>query len=170
MFTNLNQDLIKKAKNITHVFTDIDGVLTDGQIYLTNLGDEFKSFNVKDGFGIRQLLKNNIKIIVITAKESKLLTKRMNDLGVKDVHQNIKDKLTLFKKISQTEKILAQNSLYIGDDVLDLKVLKQVSFAVCPKDAHFSVQQYCDYITPEKGGKGAFRHISDLILFSKNLL
>jgi len=159
----------KKLKNlkITLLILDVDGVLTDGKIHYSDNGTETKSFNVKDGYGLRQLLKNKIDIAIISGKKSKATQIRMKDLGIKYVYLGIKDKTKPFEELKKKLKVKNENIAYIGDDMPDLTVMEQIGFSVAVADAVPEVLKAADYTTKQKGGKGAVREICDLILNSR---
>ena len=160
--------MIEKLKNldIKLLILDVDGVLTDGNIYYADDGIQIKSFNVKDGFGLRQLIKNNIEIAIISGKKSQATQIRMNDLGIEHVHLGITDKLKPFEELKKQLKINNENIAYIGDDLPDIAVMEQIGFSVAVADAVPEVLEIADYVTTLDGGDGAVREVCDLILKS----
>jgi 3-deoxy-D-manno-octulosonate 8-phosphate phosphatase (KDO 8-P phosphatase) len=154
----------KKAKRIKLFITDVDGVLTDGRIVLGNDGEEFKFFHVQDGMGIKLAQEAGIKVAVITGRESKLVTNRMEELSVTDVHQNIKDKLKVVDDLLEKYGLSLQNVAYIGDDINDLPILEQSGLGLTVADGVDKVKERVDYITEKKGGRGAVREAVELIL------
>lgn len=142
------------------VFSDVDGVLTDSKIHIGDDGEIFKSFNVKDGYGISQWQKKkDQEFVIITSRESTAVNKRASELGVQEVHQGIDDKKTAIEKVSHRLGFDLDNSAYIGDDHTDLEAMKKVSQACCPADAPPKVKSECSYVSQYDGGNGAVREI-----------
>ena len=161
--------MTKKAntKNLKHIkllLLDVDGVMTDGGIYYSNSGDEFKKFNIQDGYGIRKLHQAGIKVGIITGRLSKIVEKRAQDLGITEVHQNLDNKLDAYESIKNKFGLTNENIAYIGDDEFDLAVLKCVGFSAAPADALPVVKRHVHYVCSHGGGKGAVREVIDLIL------
>lgn len=163
-YGEISQDLVAKLKRIKVLISDVDGVLSDGKIYLTEKGDEIKSFNAKDGFGITALAHVGIAFGVITGRESDIVAKRMKSLKARFIMQGVKDKLPALNFIMQETKISADEIAYIGDDVIDIPVMNCVSLGFAPTDAHPLVKKEADYICINKGGDGAVREVCDLLL------
>ncbi|MFH1004834.1 MAG: HAD hydrolase family protein [Bacteroidota bacterium] len=137
---------------------DIDGVLTDGGVYLTEKGDIFKKFNVKDGAGIMQAMKSGITVGFISAgKSKKLLNARAKMLGVKYVYAGEDEKLLVLSKWCAKLKIDLKEVAYIGDDVNDLKIISAIGFSACPKDAVEKIKEIVDVVLEKKGGEGCVR-------------
>lgn len=166
----ITDDVWDKAKKIRLLICDIDGVFSDGKIYISNQGEELKAFHARDGFGIKELLKNNIHIAIITGRNSSIVTKRMSELGITMVYQGADDKLIPYQEILTNLNFDASNIAYIGDDLPDIAVMKQVGLAVAVADAHPCVIKYAHMVTTKKGGHGALRELIDLILLSQKKL
>ena len=143
---------------------DVDGVLTDGGMYYSEKGDELKKFNTRDGMGIAMLQKKGIVIALITGEKSKIVLRRAKKLRIKEVYLGIEDKLEIVKKLCKKYKVSEAEIAYIGDDVNDICVLKEVGLSIAVADAIESVKTYADYITKARGGNGAVREVCDLIL------
>lgn len=154
----------ERIKKINILMVDIDGVLTNGKIVYGNSGDELKFFDVQDGFGIVLLKRAGIKTIIITAKKSKIVSKRAKDFNAFKVYQNCFDKLKTFQSILKTFKFNSEEICYIGDDLIDIPVLKRVGFAVSVPNATEEVRANSHYITKKTGGSGAVREVCELIL------
>jgi 3-deoxy-D-manno-octulosonate 8-phosphate phosphatase (KDO 8-P phosphatase) len=169
-FSELSDGLRQKAERIKLIITDIDGVLTDGGIIFDDTGLEYKRFSVKDGFIVSHLRKNGILVGAITGRSSKVVENRCEELNFDFHYHGVKDKLNKFNEILEVLEIEASEVAYIGDDLLDLPLLKKVGFSACPQDATTYVREHVDFISSQGGGCGAFREISDLILESKGLL
>jgi 3-deoxy-D-manno-octulosonate 8-phosphate phosphatase (KDO 8-P phosphatase) len=167
MDKNESVKLKAKLKKIKIVLTDVDGVLTDGSRYYTNSGEKWKKFHVRDGMGINLLLRNNIKTIIITKENSKIVKKWATDMNVtKTITGSIKKEKEL-PNICKEFKITPLEIAFIGDDVNDVKLMREVGLSIVPKDGNKNVKTIADYICTEKGGKGAFREIADMVLSEK---
>ena len=158
------------AQNIKLVIFDIDGVLTDGGLFFDDAGKEYKAFNSKDGHGIRMLQECGLQAAVITGRRSELVLHRMKDLGVDIIYQGYRDKRPAFAELLKTTGLQPSQIAYIGDDVIDLPVMKQVGMAIAVQDAHPFVIQHADYVTQRGGGKGAAREAIEFILQAQQLL
>ena len=143
---------------------DVDGTLTDGKIHIGENGEVFKSFNVKDGYGIVKILPMlNIKPCILTGRLSKIVLRRANELNISLVFQNISDKKSQIDKICRDMKIDLKDVIYIGDDLNDIEALKLCGFKACPNDACDEVKSVCDYVSTYNGGDGAVRDIINFL-------
>ena len=163
-YHEISDELFNKFKKIKLIISDVDGVLSDGKIYLTESGDEIKSFNVKDGCGIVSILKQGIEFAVITGRFSNILKKRMSGLNVKYVYQGVKDKVDSYNHLISKLQLTPEETLYIGDDVIDLPILALVGVSVAVHDSHPLLLSEVDLITQNPGGSGAVREITDIVL------
>jgi 3-deoxy-D-manno-octulosonate 8-phosphate phosphatase (KDO 8-P phosphatase) len=170
MNTSTNSDLAGRAREVRLLILDVDGVLTDGSLQFDNRGEEYKTFNSLDGLGIRMLLDNAIEVAVITGRESKIVHRRMSDLGVKHIYQGCRDKLSAFEELLLTTGLKPELAAYVGDDLPDLPIMQRVGLAIAVNNAHAFVKQHCDWVTTLPGGKGAVREVTDLILESQSVL
>ncbi|CRK85590.1 3-deoxy-D-manno-octulosonate 8-phosphate phosphatase KdsC [Candidatus Providencia siddallii] len=161
--------ILEKAIKVKLLICDVDGVMSNGFIYINNNGEELKSFNVRDGYGIRCLLKNNIEVAIITGRKTKLLENRAKDLGITHIYQGQCNKLNAFYKLLKKLQLTKEEIAYIGDDLNDLPVITKVGLSVAVADAHPALLFEVDYVTKISGGKGAVRELCDLILLSKNV-
>jgi 3-deoxy-D-manno-octulosonate 8-phosphate phosphatase (KDO 8-P phosphatase) len=160
---------LAKAAPIRLLLLDVDGVLTDGSIFLTHDGNEIKSFNTQDGFGLRLLQEAGIACGVITARTSEAVTKRAQDLKMQYVFQGVDNKLTVFKEILAQSGLKPFEVAYMGDDWLDLVLLTRVGFAAAPANAVTEVLCVVHLVTEKKGGQGAIREVCDFLLEAKGL-
>jgi 3-deoxy-D-manno-octulosonate 8-phosphate phosphatase (KDO 8-P phosphatase) len=151
-------------KKIKLLLLDVDGVMTDGGIYYSNSGDEFKKFNIQDGYGIRKLHQAGIQVGIITGRISRIVEKRAQDLGITEVHQNLDNKLEAYESIKKKFDLTDANIAYIGDDEFDLAVLKCVGFSAAPEDAMPAVKKHVHYVCIRGGGNGAVREVIEIIL------
>ena len=159
----MNEEILEKASQIKLVVFDVDGVLTDGRLIWTSEGHEARSFDVKDGTGIRLLLAHRMEVAVISARKSTIVANRMEDLGIKHVFQGCHDKATVLEALIIMLKINMQQVAYMGDDLVDLPAMNLASLALAPSDAHETVKQQADWVTSASGGRGAVRQVCDLI-------
>ncbi len=158
-----------KLKKIKLLLLDVDGILTDGSITYTSTGEEIKTFNAKDGLGIKLLIRSGIRIGIITGRKSAALRSRCRDLGIDILFDGVDDKISALEKILKDTKISAEETAFAGDDLPDLAVMKRVGLAITVPDASCHVIERADMVTSFNGGKGAVRQICEDILKSKNL-
>ena len=163
-----NKILKKKCIDVKVVITDVDGVLTDGGMFYSTNGEMLKKFNTRDGMGIEILRNNNIPVIIMTREKSKIVISRAKKLLISDVNVGIKKKETLLPKICKKYQINKENIAYIGDDINDLEILKQVGFSASPSDGITIIKKESDYICKAKGGEGVLREVADLIISYKS--
>lgn len=143
---------------------DVDGVLTDGRIYLTPEGEEMKVFHARDGLGIRMLRRAGIEVAVISGRQSTVVARRMSALDVTHVYQGRDDKLPLFRELLGELAVEPEHTLYMGDDVIDLPVMAAAGVGIAVADAHLAVRRAADWVTSAGGGCGAVREVSDALL------
>ena len=158
------EELRGKALKVKLLILDVDGVLTDGGIIYTASGDELKRFDVKDGHGIKLLQRCGIKVAIVTARESDVVLKRAGDLGIELVYQGAKEKITAFNDILDRTGLLPEETAYIGDDLIDIPILKRVGLSIAVEDAVKDTLSVVDYVTKRPGGRGAVREATELIM------
>ncbi len=164
---NIHADIIDKAKKIELVLFDVDGILTDGGIYMSEEGYESKRFYAQDGHGIVLLKSIGIEIGIISGRSSKSVDVRGKELGIKKILQNSRNKLKDFED-SFLPQFDYDNTCFVGDDIVDSELLLKVGLSVTVPNANFQLQrQSIDWITPRNGGFGAVRDVCDLIYHSK---
>ncbi len=163
-------NIIKKAKNIKAIIFDVDGVLTDGSITYTNSGDEIKSFNVKDGQIISHLKKAGIIVGAVTGRSSELVKRRCEELKLDFCEQAVSDKFQLINQLVDNYNLTLNEVAYIGDDIIDLRVIKRVGLGAAPKDALSYVKDEADLITKLDGGRGVLREVADIVLAAQGIL
>ena len=153
-----------RVRKIRILLLDVDGVLTDGRLYYTDSGETLKVFDVRDGLGIKMIQSLGIKTGVISGRDSPALKNRLEELGIDEIHMG------RFRKDEALDRILAKHSLspeevvFIGDDLVDVPVLKRVGFPVAVRNAPYEVRKHAVYVTRSEGGRGAVREVVDLIL------
>ena len=158
---------MNNKNNIKLVATDIDGVWTDAKMHYTENGDFMKSFSTYDGMAVQLLREKNIETVIITSENSNIVLQRAKKLNIKNVTIGEKNKLERMKKICTDKNINLNEVAYIGDDINDIEVLKEVGFSALTSNSPIKNQIKVDYITNKKGGDGAFREFVDLILKEK---
>ena len=158
------------AKQLEMVVFDVDGVFTDGHILIDHQGNEAKKFHVHDGHGIKLLLHYGVEVAVLSARESQAVTVRMRDLGVSDVLQGHVDKRSAFEDLIKSKNMSAAQVAYVGDDIVDLQVMKKVGLSIAVVNAQEAVKQHAHLVTEKAGGHGAVREVCDFVLAAKGLL
>ncbi len=157
-------DIKDRARRIKAVIFDVDGVLTDGKMVYGNYGDELKFFDVQDGLGIRLLKKASIYTFIISGRFSKITLRRAKELKVTKVFQDANDKLKIYEKLKRKFNLNDDDFCCIGDDILDLPIIRRVGFACAVSNAQEQVKREAHYVTSRSGGSGAAREIINIIL------
>jgi 3-deoxy-D-manno-octulosonate 8-phosphate phosphatase (KDO 8-P phosphatase) len=167
----LSKKLSSLAKNIQLIAMDVDGVLTGGEIIVLDSGKEIKIWNVKDGFGfhLAKLSSAGLKFAWITGGKSDAVRNRSKALGIDILYQECMRKKEAIIEISRKLKVPLKQTLFIGDDLLDIPVFRSVGFSVCPSDAPYEVKKEVDYISKIPGGKGVVREVVEIVLKSRGL-
>jgi len=151
-------------RRIRLLLLDVDGVMTDGGLYYSGKGEQFKKFNVKDGYGIVKLKRFGIPVGIITGRVSSIIVRRAEELGITELHQNLHDKLNAYNRIKKKFGLQDAEIAYVGDDEPDLPVLERVGFSAAPADAVLNVRKVVHYICMRRGGEGAVREVIDMIV------
>ncbi|ARC53499.1 3-deoxy-manno-octulosonate-8-phosphatase KdsC [Candidatus Riesia pediculischaeffi] len=162
-----NTKILKKACRTKLLICDCDGVMTDGLIYVGSNGEEIKTFNIQDGYGIRCIQKIGVEVAIISGGVSKVLENRSKSLGIKYLYQGCYEKEEAYFDLINKANVEPKSVAYIGDDVIDLPVMLKVGFSIAVPNSHHMILQKSDYITRKFGGSGAVREVCDIILFSK---
>ena len=153
-----------KAANVVLMGFDVDGVLTDGTLYFSSAGDEMKAFSSLDGHGLKMLQRAGVEVAIISGRSSRALELRAMNLGVKELHMGVADKRALLTGLAAQRAIDLTQTGYMGDDVVDLPVLRACGFSATAADAHGEVLARVDYVATRGGGRGAVREVCDLII------
>lgn len=153
-----------KLAKIKLLMLDVDGVLTDGRIIFDSNGVESKFFNVKDGHGIKLLQRAGVEVGIISGRTSQVVTNRAAELGIARVFQGSLDKLSIYREILADTGLDDAQIAFMGDDVIDIPVMRRVGFAAAPADALEEVLPYAHFVARNRGGWGAVRELCDLIL------
>jgi 3-deoxy-D-manno-octulosonate 8-phosphate phosphatase (KDO 8-P phosphatase) len=160
----MEEYILEKAKKVKLLLLDVDGVLTDGRIIYDSRGHDMKFFDVHDGLGVYLLKKAGIPTILITAKGSRAIRPRARDMRVEEVFENISPKTQVLEKILKKYKVKVSEVCFVGDDLVDLCLMKKVGFPVAVFNAAPEIKQVASYITLREGGRGAVREVTELIL------
>lgn len=160
--------VMQRASQIRLLICDVDGVMSDGNIYMGNSGEEFKAFNVRDGYGIRCLLTSSVEVAIITGRRARLLEDRCNTLGIRHLYQGQSDKRDAFDDLLNTLLLTPERVACIGDDLIDWPVMEKAGLSVAVADAHPLLHPRVHYVTQTAGGRGAVREICDLILIAQD--
>ena len=164
------RDVLGKAAQIQLVIFDVDGVLTDGRLYLGNDGNEYKAFHIRDGHGIRMLLDAGIEVAVISGRHAASVERRLADLGIRHAYLGVQDKRAAFDSLLARLELTAGQVAYVGDDLIDRPVMNRVGLAIAVRDADPFVRQHAHWQTPSCGGRGAAREVCELLLEARGQL
>lgn len=160
----VDEALKERILSVRLVIFDVDGVLTDGGITIHDDGSESKTFDVKDGHGIKLLQRSGLQAALISGRFCASVEHRAKGLGIEHVYQGIHRKVEAYEKIKAATGLEDRHMAYVGDDLIDIPVMRRVGFAVCVQDAVDHVKPFAHYVTQRPGGKGAAREICELIL------
>ena len=164
------EDALKRAARIKLVAFDVDGVLTDGGLYIGDNGVEYKAFYSRDGHGMRMLLDSGVKIGVITGRQSQLVADRMVSLGVEHVYQGCREKGPGFESLLKDTGLKGDEVAFVGDDVMDLPAMSRAGLAIAVADAHPLVIERAHWKTSSPGGRGAVREVCELVMRARGSL
>lgn len=163
-------EVLHRAGQIRCLFLDIDGVMTDCKLYLTPDGEELKAVNVRDGWGMKALMRHGVEVAVISGRPSAAMAKRLAWLGIRHVVLDTEDKLPAYERIRDALGLSDAQCAMMGDDVPDLPLLSRVGLAMTPADAHRHAQAHAHWISDCRGGDGAIREAADLILGAQGVV
>ena len=161
-------ELQARASRIKLLLLDVDGVLTDGRLYFSNQGDEFKTFSTLDGHGIKMLQKSGVKVGIITGRTSNLVAKRASDIGIQILIQGREDKWDALQEILLEHPVALDEIAFMGDDWPDLTVMCRVGLALTPANGHSSVVERSHWQSQARGGEGAVREACDMLMKAQN--
>ena len=160
-----NKHLKKKIEKIKIVVTDNDGVLTDTGVYYSEKGEEFKRFSIRDGMGVERLRKHaGIETVIITGEKSGSVKARAEKLNIKEYYLGVIHKTEIIPEVLKKNNITPENIAFIGDDVNDLEIMKQVGFTASPSDGMDFIKDIADYVCKNRSGNGAFRELAELMI------
>ncbi len=163
-------ELIEKAKKIKCVICDVDGVLTDGLLYIDNFANELKAFSIQDGLGLKLLMAADIHVAVITGSKNAVIDHRMQQLGIQHYFKGQINKQNAYQELKTRLSLHDENFAYIGDDLPDLPIMQQAGLSIAVANAVRQVKEFAAWRTELSGGKGAVREACDLILNAQNKL
>jgi 3-deoxy-D-manno-octulosonate 8-phosphate phosphatase (KDO 8-P phosphatase) len=160
---------LDKLKRIKLLLLDVDGVLTDGSVIYHDTGAETKVFHIKDGLGIRMLMDAGIEVGIVTGRTSRALRHRCDNLGISLIFDRVRDKTGVLEVISKQKGVGAEHIAFVGDDLVDIPLMKRVGLSVAVADAHETVVEHADMVTDAQGGAGAVREVCEAILKAQGL-
>lgn len=160
----LSDEVVERIQPVRWLVLDVDGVLTDGRVILDDDGRESKHFNVKDGHALKMMIRFGFNVMFLTGRRSRVVEHRAEDLGITEVHQKIFNKLEYFTEWMVPKGISFAEVAYVGDDIVDIPLMKRVAFSATVADAAEEVPPLVDYVSPYRGGAGAVRDICKVIL------
>jgi 3-deoxy-D-manno-octulosonate 8-phosphate phosphatase (KDO 8-P phosphatase) len=164
------QAITERAKDIQLLIMDVDGVLTDGRIFITASGEELKAFNTLDGHGLKMLQSTGVKLAIITGRAASCVEHRARGLGIDYYYAGIQNKLDAFQQLLSETGLSEHECAYMGDDVVDLPVMRRVAMSISVPDAPSVVRQHAHYVTGNAGGQGAVREAAELIMQAQGTL
>lgn len=156
--------MLDKLKQITTFIFDVDGVLTDGNILVTETGEQLRTFNTKDGYALQLAVKMGFNLCIISGGSSLGILKRMNGLGIVDVYLGVQHKLSVYSNYVKNNNLHPKEIIFIGDDMPDIPTMKLVGLAACPANAANDIKEISHYISPYNGGAGVARDIIEKVL------
>jgi len=159
-----DENVLNNIRSLKLLILDVDGVLTDGKVIMDDAGREIKHFNVRDGHGLKMLMRSGVEVVFLTGRQSAVVEHRARDLGVLEVRQGAKNKLEWYPEIVEKRGLSGDQVGYVGDDIVDVPFMKRVGFAVAVADAMEDVRRVAHYVATQKGGRGAVREVCDMIL------
>ena len=162
--------LTSRAKLIRLIAFDVDGIMTDGGLYYSDSGEEFKRFNSQDGHGLKMLRASGVEIALITGRTSRCVAARAKNLGIAHVYQGVENKLEVMAGLLDKLKLPRDAAAYMGDDVVDLPVMLRVGLAISVPDAPQVVRDRAHYVTRRDGGHGAVREACELLMSAQGTL
>ncbi|MUG96752.1 HAD-IIIA family hydrolase [Scytonema sp. UIC 10036] len=168
MSNSSNSELQERLSQVKLLALDVDGVLTDGGLYYTDSGEELKKFNVKDGQGIKLVMQAGVEVAIVTTSTSNATLHRAKKLGIKYAFIGIEDKLTVLKKLCEDLSLSLSQVAYVGDDVVDLPIMRVVGCPMTVADAMPQNKACAIYVTQLNGGAGCVREICNLLLTIKS--
>ena len=161
--------LLEQARHLQALVLDVDGILSDGFVTLTNSGDEIKSFDIRDGLGMKLVQQAGLKVIIITGRKSQIVEKRMSDLGVDLLFQGREDKGVALREACTQLDILPEDCVYMGDDWPDLSAFAIAGMSITVPNGHEEVRRRANLVTQAMGGRGAVREACDMLLMAKGV-
>lgn len=162
--------MIPQARPVRIAIFDVDGVLSDGGLHYAEAGDAMKTFDVRDGMGMKLLQNSGVELAIITSRRAGSVRERAADLGIRHVQQGVADKYSAFEALLTGLGLTPEQSAFLGDDLVDLPVFRRCGFAVTVADAPAVLKRHADYVTRARGGRGAAREFCEVILHNQGTL
>ncbi|MEJ7778162.1 MAG: HAD-IIIA family hydrolase [Daejeonella sp.] len=159
---------LEKIKHIKAFVLDVDGVLTDGTVLVTETGEQLRTFSIKDGYALQLAVKRGYHVAVVSGGRSKGIELRLKGLGISDIFLGLESKIETYHNFLESKGLLSEQVLYMGDDIPDLPVIRLAGLAACPADAAEEIKAVCDYISPKQGGAGCVRDLIEKVLKIRN--
>ena len=166
----MNKRLIARAHRIRLAIFDVDGVLTDGTVYITERGEEMKAFNILDGLGLKMLSTSGVVTALLSGRKSKMVALRAKEIGVTHLLQGIGDKLEAYQRLLRKLGMAEEETSFMGDDLPDLPVLRRCGLAFSVPDAPEIVRSHVHYVTAAQGGRGAAREACEFLMRARGTL
>lgn len=166
----INTALIARARKIKLVAFDVDGIMTDGTLFLADDGQEYKGFNSLDGHGLKMLKSSGVELAIITGRKSRVVEHRAKNLGIEIVHQGAHDKLTVYQALCRELNLDCEATAYMGDDVVDLPVMRRAGLAITVPAAPDLVKAHSHYTTTREAGRGAVREACEFLMRAQGTL
>ena len=161
---------VERARPLRLLCLDVDGVLTDGRLYLGSGGEEYKVFHTQDGHGIKMLIASGVRVGLITGRTSAAVRRRAAELGITDIVEGCQDKWAAMERLLAAQGLQPAQAAFVGDDVIDLPVMTGVGLGVSVADAHPLVRSRAHWVTRNGGGQGAVREVCELIMYAQGTL
>jgi 3-deoxy-D-manno-octulosonate 8-phosphate phosphatase (KDO 8-P phosphatase) len=166
----MTADLIARAQKIKLIAFDVDGVMTDGTLFLADDGQEFKGFNSLDGHGLKMLKGSGVQLAIITGRSSRVVEHRARNLGIEIIHQGAHDKLAVYESLCRDLKLAYDTTAYMGDDVVDLPVMRRSGLAISVPAAPELVKAHSHLVTTRQAGHGAVREACEFLMRAQGTL
>jgi 3-deoxy-D-manno-octulosonate 8-phosphate phosphatase (KDO 8-P phosphatase) len=159
----VGQEVLRRARSVRLMIFDVDGVLTDGTLWYGPRGEELKAFSAHDGHGLKLLAGAGVALALLSGRRSKAVALRARELGIREVHQGVADKLLVFTKMLKKYRLTPAAAGFMGDELVDLPVLERCGFACAPREAPAAVRSRVHHVTEAPAGRGAVREVCDLL-------
>jgi 3-deoxy-D-manno-octulosonate 8-phosphate phosphatase (KDO 8-P phosphatase) len=159
----VGQEVLRRARSVRLMIFDVDGVLTDGTLWYGPRGEELKAFSAHDGHGLKLLAAAGVALALLSGRRSKAVALRARELGIREVHQGVADKLLVFTKMLKKYRLTPAAAGFMGDELVDLPVLERCGFACAPREAPAAVRSRVHHVTEAPAGRGAVREVCDLL-------
>ncbi len=160
----MSPDVLQRVRQLRLMAFDIDGIMTDGRLYMTESGEEMKAFHTLDGQGLKLLMASGVEVALLTARRSVIVERRSDELGIHMLRQGLTDKLAAVREIQSDLEVSMNQTGYAGDDLVDLPILSRCGFAATVPNAPETIQSRVHYVTRTQGGMGAVRELCELVL------